>query len=156
MIIGARASVTTFSTHPWRGRLLSTLFAVSAMAQEMTFIEHLEELRRRIVWAVVSVAVAFGVCWIFAADLYEVASAPIRANPAVTLSVSRPQDIFGLYMKVTLVASIFFSAPLILTQAWLFISPGLHRHERRYAIPFVLSASVLFLMGGAFGSRFLP
>lgn len=121
------------------------------MAQEMTFIEHLEELRRRIVWAVVSVAVAFGVCWIFAADLYEVASAPIRANPAVTLSVSRPQDIFGLYMKVTLVASIFFSAPLILTQAWLFISPGLHRHERRYAIPFVLSASVLFLMGGAFG-----
>jgi sec-independent protein translocase protein TatC len=50
-----------------------------------------------------------------------------------------------------LVASIFFAAPLMLTQAWLFIAPGLHRHERRYAIPFVVSASVLFIAGGAFG-----
>lgn len=151
MSMAAPVSFNRFSARPWRGRVFSTLLAVSAMAQEMTFIEHLEELRKRIVWAVISVAVSFGVCWMFAADLYEIASAPIRSNPAVTLSVSRPQDIFGLYMKVTLVASIFFSAPLILTQAWLFISPGLHRHERRYAIPFVLSASVLFVLGGAFG-----
>lgn len=151
MITTAPRSITTPSPHPWRGRLLNTLLAVSAMAQEMTFIEHLEELRKRIVWSVVSIAIAFGVCWMFAENLYDIASAPIRSNPAVTLSLSRPQDIFGLYMKVTLVASIFFSAPLILTQAWLFISPGLHRHERRYAIPFVLSASVLFLLGGAFG-----
>jgi sec-independent protein translocase protein TatC len=69
----------------------------------------------------------------------------------VTMSISRPQDIIGLQIKVTLVAAIFFAAPLILTQAWLFISPGLHAHERRYAIPFVLSASVLFVIGGAFG-----
>jgi sec-independent protein translocase protein TatC len=125
--------------------------AVGAIAQEMTFIEHLEELRRRILWSLACVAVAFGVCWVFAGDLYEIASAPIRAHPAVTLSVSRPQDIFSLHMKVTLVASIFLSSPLILTQAWLFISPGLYRHERRYAIPFVLSASCLFIAGGAFG-----
>jgi sec-independent protein translocase protein TatC len=52
---------------------------------------------------------------------------------------------------VTLVAAIFVSSPLLLTQAWLFISPGLYPHERRYAIPFVLSASTLFLAGGAFG-----
>ena len=69
----------------------------------------------------------------------------------MTLALSRPQDIFSLNMKVTLVASIFLASPLILIQAWLFVSPGLHRHERRYAIPFVLSASVLFLAGGAFG-----
>lgn len=135
----------------WRRRLASSLFAAIALAQEMTFVEHLEELRRRILWSVASVAMTFGACWIFAGDLYEIASAPIRANPAVTLALSRPQDIFSLYMKVTLVASIFFSSPLILTQAWLFISPGLHAHERRYAIPFVLSASVLFIAGGAFG-----
>lgn len=131
--------------------MVHLVLAVTAIAKEMTFIEHLEELRKRILWAVVSVAATFAACWIFAGDLYEIASAPIRMNPAVTLSVSRPQDIFGLHMKVTLVASIFFAAPLILTQAWLFISPGLHRHERRYAIPFVLSASVLFIAGGAFG-----
>jgi sec-independent protein translocase protein TatC len=117
----------------------------------MTFIEHLEELRRRILWSVVCLAGTFAACWMFAGYFYEIASAPIRSNPAVTLSVSRPQDIFGLHMKVTLVASIFFAAPLMLTQAWLFISPGLHRHERRYAIPFVVSASVLFIAGGAFG-----
>jgi sec-independent protein translocase protein TatC len=131
--------------------MVHLLVAVTAIAREMTFIEHLEELRKRILWAVVSVAATFAACWIYAGDLYEIASAPIRMHPAVTLSVSRPQDIFGLNMKVTLVASLFFAAPLILTQAWLFISPGLYRHERRYAIPFVLSATVLFVAGGAFG-----
>lgn len=140
----------TFSER-WRRRLAASLVTAIALAQEMSFIEHLEELRRRILWSVASVAVTFAACWVFAGELYEIASAPIRSNPAVTLSLSRPQDIFSLYMKVTLVASIFFSSPLILTQAWLFISPGLHSHERRYAIPFVLSASALFIAGGAFG-----
>jgi sec-independent protein translocase protein TatC len=134
----------------WRRVTLQLVVAVGAITREMSFIEHLEELRRRILWSLACVAMAFGVCWAFAADLYDLASAPIRANPAVTLSVSRPQDIFSLHMKVTLVASIFLSAPMILTQVWLFISPGLYRHERRYAIPFVLSASTLFVVGGAF------
>ena len=74
-----------------------------------------------------------------------------RANPAVTLSVSRPQDIVGLHVKVTAVASLFLSRHFVLAQAWLLISPGLYPHERRYAVPFVLFASVLFLAGGAFG-----
>jgi sec-independent protein translocase protein TatC len=117
----------------------------------MSFIEHLEELRRRLIWSIVCVAGAFGVCWIFAGDFYDFASAPIRANPAVTLSVSRPQDIFSLNVKVTLVAAIFLSSPFVLAQAWLFISPGLYPHERWYAIPFVLFASILFLAGGVFG-----
>ncbi|HUE88741.1 MAG TPA: twin-arginine translocase subunit TatC [Vicinamibacterales bacterium] len=117
----------------------------------MSFLDHLEELRTRILWAVVSVAAAFAGCWMFAGELYDIASAPIRVNPAVTLAVARPQDIFSLHMKVTLVAALFVSAPLILLQAWLFISPGLHAHERRWAIPFVLSGSVLFVTGGVFG-----
>jgi sec-independent protein translocase protein TatC len=124
---------------------------VAALAQEMSFIEHLEELRRRILWAILCVAVTFAGCWIFSGALYEFASAPIRSHPAVSLSISRPQDILGLHLKVTLVAAIFFASPLVLTQAWLFISPGLYPHERRYAIPFVLSASLLFIAGGAFG-----
>lgn len=135
----------------WRQALLNAALAATAAAQEMSFIEHLEELRRRILWAVVSVAATFALCWVFHRELYDIASAPIRAIPGVTLSMTRPQDIFGLSMKVSLVAAIFFSSPLLLTQAWLFISPGLHRHERRYAIPFVLSASVLFIAGGVFG-----
>jgi sec-independent protein translocase protein TatC len=128
------------------------LVAILALAsREMSFLEHLEELRRRLIWSVVFIGAAFVVCWMFAGDLYDIASAPIRSHPAVTLSISRPQDIFSLYVKVTMVAAIFVSAPLVILQAWMFISPGLFPHERRYAIPFVLFASVLFVLGGVFG-----
>ena len=135
----------------WRRWLAYSATMVTALALEMSFIEHLEELRRRILWAILCVAVTFAGCWIFSGELYEFASAPIRSHGAVSLSISRPQDILGLHLKVTLVAAIFFASPLVLTQAWLFISPGLYPHERRYAIPFVVSASLLFIAGGAFG-----
>ncbi len=115
------------------------------------FLEHLEELRRRLIWSVVFILAAFAACWVFAGELYQIASAPIRSNPAVTLSIARPQDIFSLYFKVTMVAAIFLSSPLVLTQAWLFISPGLYPRERRYAVPFVFFASALFICGGLFG-----
>ena len=91
-----------------RGQQLRLLLLVGAAAADaMTFLEHLDELRKRILWAVASVAVAFGLCWAFSSDLYEIAEAPIRTHPAVTMAVARPQDIFSLYMKVTLVASLF-------------------------------------------------
>ena len=148
--VAAPGHDATWLKSPWRRALVYSAVAAAAAAREMSFIEHLEELRKRILWALVCVAATFAVCWVFSGDLYDLASAPIRANPAVTLSLSRPQDIFGLHMKVTLVASLFLAAPMILAQAWLFISPGLYPHERRYAIPFVLSASLLFIAGGAF------
>ena len=81
-----------------------------------------EDWRCCAIWASLPViAVAFAGCWIYSGELYEIASAPIRANELVTLSIQRPQDIFSLNVKVTLVAAIFLSAPLVLTQAWLFI-----------------------------------
>ncbi|HEY7498287.1 MAG TPA: twin-arginine translocase subunit TatC [Vicinamibacterales bacterium] len=135
----------------WRRVALEWATALAIASQKMSFIEHLEELRRRIIWSLAFIALAFGGCWAFATDLYELASAPIRVNEAVTLALSRPQDIIGLHIKVTLVAAIFIAAPLVLLQAWLFIAPGLYEHERRYALPFVLSASALFVAGGAFG-----
>ena len=135
----------------WRTYALEMLAVAAAAAQTMSFLDHLEELRKRLIWSSVFIALACGVSWMFAAELYEIASAPLRANPAVILSLSRPQDIFGLYFKVALVAAIFLAAPLVLWQAWLFVSPGLHAHERRYAIPVVVAASVCFLAGGAFG-----
>jgi sec-independent protein translocase protein TatC len=127
------------------------LILLGAAADAMTFLEHLDELRKRIVWAVVAVASAFAICWTFSGELLDIAAAPIRANPAVTLAVARPQDIFSLNVKVALVASLFASAPLVLIQAWLFIAPGLHPHEKRWAIPFVLLGSTLFVAGGSFG-----
>jgi sec-independent protein translocase protein TatC len=133
-------------------QLAAGVAALLAMAAgEMTFLEHLEELRRRLIWSVVFIGAAFAGCWMFSGELYDLASAPIRSHPAVTLAISRPQDIFSLHVKVTMVAAIFLSSPLVLAQAWLFIAPGLYPHERRYAIPFVCFASLLFLCGGAFG-----
>jgi sec-independent protein translocase protein TatC len=152
------ASVTVLRPAPgpfernWRLIRLQLLTSLAALTREMSFVEHLEELRRRLIWSVMFVVAAFGVCWIGAAELLELAKAPIlAANPEVTLSLSRAQDIVSLYVKVTLVAAIFLSSPFVLAQAWLFISPGLYPHERRYAVPFVLFASMLFLAGGAFG-----
>jgi sec-independent protein translocase protein TatC len=149
-------TTTALRPVPWpaagaAGRVLAAFSAMAAMAQEMSFLEHLDELRRRLIWSVIFIGAAFVGCWMFSGQLYDLASAPIRSHPAVTLSISRPQDIFSLHVRVTMVAAIFVSAPLVLTQAWLFISPGLYPHERRYAIPFVLFASLLFLCGGAFG-----
>jgi sec-independent protein translocase protein TatC len=136
----------------WRRMAVQIAAGLAALTREMSFVEHLEELRRRLIWSVMFIGAAFGLCWFAAADLLDIASAPIRAaNPEVPLSLFRAQDIVGLYVKVTLVASLFLSAPFVLMQAWLFISPGLYPHERRYAVPFVLFASVLFLAGGAFG-----
>lgn len=136
----------------WRRTAVQIAAGLAAVMREMSFVEHLEELRRRLIWSVAFVSAAFGVCWFAAADLLEVAKAPIlAANPNVTLSLSRAQDIVGLNVKVTLVAALFLSSPFVLAQAWLFIAPGLYPHERRYVVPFVLFGSMLFVAGGAFG-----
>ncbi len=135
----------------WRRNALQWLTVLGLAAGEMPFLAHLDELRRRLIWSIVSVAIAFVACWMFAEDLLRIARAPIASYPAVQLSIFRPQDIFSLYFKVTLVAALFVAAPMVAVQAWLFIAPGLYRHERRWAIPFVLSASALFVAGGSFG-----
>jgi sec-independent protein translocase protein TatC len=153
MFIGAQPTQYIPSVpRDWRRTALQIAAGLAAVAREMSFVEHLEELRRRLIWSVVFVVAAFGVCWFGAAELLEIAKAPIlAANPNVTLSLSRAQDIVGLNVKVTLVAALFLSSPFVLAQAWLFIAPGLYPHERRYVVPFVLFGSMLFVAGGAFG-----
>jgi sec-independent protein translocase protein TatC len=153
MFIGAQPTQYIPSVpRDWRRTAVQIAAGLAAVAREMSFVEHLEELRRRLIWSVVFIVAAFGVCWFGAAELLEIAKAPIlAANPNVTLSLSRAQDIVGLNVKVTLVAALFLSSPFVLAQAWLFIAPGLYPHERRYVVPFVLLGSMLFLAGGAFG-----
>lgn len=143
--------VESVASRGWRAFVVRTAAVWAVAAEAMSFLDHLDELRRRLIWSLAAVAVAFGACWLVADDLYAIASAPIRSHPDVTLAVFRPQDIFALYFKVTTVAAIFIASPFILWQAWLFVSPGLYTHERRYAVPIVLATSVFFLIGGAFG-----
>jgi sec-independent protein translocase protein TatC len=117
---------------------------------QMSFLDHLEELRTRIIRSLIAIAVAFFACWTFADDIFNIVSRPIlQAN--VPLNMMNPTEGFNLQLKMALIAAIFLSSPFIMSQVWLFISPGLYKHERRYAIPFIFLSSVLFILGGMFG-----
>jgi sec-independent protein translocase protein TatC len=124
----------------------------------MGFLEHLEELRKRLIYSVVAMLVGFAVCWARAAQIYNVVQRPIvdalkhNGMPA-RLVVTNPVDAFNLYLKTAFVAGLFVTSPFILYQVWLFISPGLYRKEKRYVVPFMLSTIGLFLAGGYFGYK---
>ena len=75
--------------------------------------------------------------------------------PGDKLAYTRLTAPFFMYMKVAFFAGLFLAAPVILLQLWLFIAPGLYRHERRYAVPFIVFATLFFLAGGYFGFRFI-
>src|SRR5207249_5429418 len=117
---------------------------------QMSFLDHLEELRKRIIHSLIAVGVALGVCWTFADPLFRIISRPIVAQ-GVQLNMTKPTEGFNLELKLALMASVFLAAPFILGQVWLFISPGLYKHERRYALPFIFFSSLLFVTGGLFG-----
>jgi sec-independent protein translocase protein TatC len=121
----------------------------------MSFLEHLDELRRRLTWTLVSVCVAFLVCWNFAPAIFEILQRPLiqYLDPGERLAYTRLTAPFFLYMKVAFFSAIFAASPIVLTQLWLFISPGLYPKERRYALPFIFFASIFFVGGGYFGYR---
>src|SRR5436853_377123 len=122
----------------------------------MSLLQHLEELRKRIINSVVAVAVGFFVAFWFHDQLYTWMSKPIieafnklHQNPE--LNYSNPTHPFNLYLKLALVVGIFLTSPFVLYQVWMFISPGLYRREKRYVIPFLVLSVGLFVSGGLFG-----
>lgn len=121
----------------------------------MSFLEHLEELRRRILHALIALIVAFFACWSFAPEIFRLIQAPILSilPPGEKLAFTRLAAPFFLYMKVAFFTAIFVASPFILWQVWRFISPGLYRRERRYAAPFIVFSSLFFVAGGYFGYR---
>ncbi len=118
----------------------------------MTLLQHLEELRRRLVYSVVAVLVAFLACWAFAERIFHFLAVPIYRYlpPGTKLTFLGITEPFMLYVKVALLAGAFLAAPVVLLQLWGFISPGLYARERRYAAPFVVFGTLFFLGGGAF------
>lgn len=124
----------------------------------MSFLDHLEELRRRIFYSLIAVAVGFGACWWKVEWIYGLMQRPIMKALAAhqlgdKLVYLNPTEPFNIYLKVAFLGGIFVSSPFILYQLWLFISPGLYRHEKRYVGPFMLSTIGLFLAGGYFGYK---
>jgi len=115
----------------------------------MTFLEHLDELRRRIMYSLISIILTFVVAWIFREQIYGFLAVPIKAV-VDKLVVIKPTEPFTIYLKVSFTAAVFLAAPFLLSQAWMFIAPGLYRKEKTYALPFLLSSTILFILGGAF------
>ncbi|HWW16531.1 MAG TPA: twin-arginine translocase subunit TatC [Candidatus Dormibacteraeota bacterium] len=124
----------------------------------MGFLDHLEELRRRLVYSIAAVAVGFLACWWKVERIYDVMQRPImdvlRANGlSEKLVYLNPVDPFNLYLKIAALAGLFLTSPFVLYQVWLFISPGLYRNEKRYVVPFMISTIALFTTGGYFGYK---
>lgn len=122
----------------------------------MTFLEHLEELRIRLIRSLLALVVGFAVCWGFADRLFLFITEPLRkAYPDVQFIYTEATEGFMLYMKMSFFIGIFVAAPYILYQVWAFIAPGLYPHERGYAVPFILFGSLFFVFGGLFGHYIL-
>ena len=119
---------------------------------KMPFMEHLGELRVRIVRTLIGVVVGLLVAFPLSQWIVDWLARPIKAtgNTLVFLAVT---EAFWVQMKVALIAGVFIASPVVLWQVWAFVSPGLHKHERKYAVPFVLVGSLLFMGGGAFALK---
>ncbi|HEY5174569.1 MAG TPA: twin-arginine translocase subunit TatC [Terriglobales bacterium] len=124
----------------------------------MSFLEHLEELRRRLIYSFLYIAGGFGVCWWFHEQIFAMMQKPIMQalhnhHMEQKLVYLNPTDAFNMYLKVAFLAGIFVASPFVLYQVWAFIAPGLYRNERRYVLPFMFSTVGLFVGGGYFGYR---
>lgn len=125
--------------------------------QKMSFLDHLEELRKRLMISFLAMIVGFLACWAFAEPIYAKLQEPLTRflAPGDKLAYTRLTAPFFLYMKVAFFAGLFLAAPVVLYQLWLFIAPGLYKKERRLAAPFIIFGSLFFIAGGYFGYRFI-
>ena len=126
--------------------------AVSQRAElpGMSLMEHLEELRRRIVHSAVYLCLGFVVAYVFHERLYGFVQEPLE-KLHIKLNYTHPMDPLNLYLQVSLIGGAILASPFILYQVWLFIAPGLYQKERRFVVPFMGATVGLFLMGASFG-----
>ena len=120
---------------------------------EMTFLEHLEDLRKRLFYSFVAVFIAVIPAWIFSKDIYKILSRPVtqylpEGTKMAFTTLTAP---FMLYLKVSFLAALFLTSPFIFLQLWYFIAPGLYQKEKKYVIPFVLFTTFFFALGALFG-----
>ena len=118
-----------------------------------TFIEHLAELRSRLINSIIFLFIFFVICYFFAENIYSFLVEPY-ANAVKDDSVNRRliftalHETFITYLKLAFFASIFISSPIILIQLWMFIAPGLYKNEKKALLPYLVATPILFLLGG--------
>jgi sec-independent protein translocase protein TatC len=117
----------------------------------MSFLEHLDELRRRILYSIYAMAACFAVAFWFWSDMYAyLVSYFVQNAPGTKLIYNQPMAGFMFSLKITALAALIAASPFIFSQLWLFVAPGLYTREKRLAIPFVFFSSLLFIGGAAF------
>ncbi len=122
-----------------------------ALDGRMTFLEHLDELRKRLTHSVVALFVGFLASFAFIGRINEVVYQRLVADvPGGKLIFTEPTEAIFLYIKIAAVAGLLLASPYIMWQVWLFIAPGLYAKEKKLAIPFALGSSTLFVAGAAF------
>ena len=124
----------------------------------MTFWEHLDELRSRLIKMILAFAIGAGVAWYFKIELLEWVATPFIEGWHTGKGVAKfhfphPAALFIAYIKLSVLGGFVLSLPVLLYQLWAFIAPGLYSREKRFAIPFVVSSCGLFAGGGYFGWR---
>lgn len=121
----------------------------------MSFLEHLDELRKRLLYSLAALVAGFLLCWSFAPMLFAWLEQPVLQflPPGEKLAYTRLTAPFFLYMKVAFFGGIFVASPIILGQLWMFVAPGLYSRERRYGGPFIVFATLFFIAGGYFGYK---
>ena len=120
--------------------------------QPLPLVTHLAELRDKLLRSLLAVLIVFIGLFPFANEIYAFVSRPLRAllPEGATMIATEVASPFLTPFKLTLVAAIFLAIPYILYQAWSFIAPGMYRHEKRLAIPLLVSSVLLFYLGAAF------
>jgi sec-independent protein translocase protein TatC len=120
---------------------------------KMSFLEHLDELRKRIINAVLGIVVGIGLSFFYIQRIYDFLIGPAIATlpPGESrLIFTQPTEAFSLYIQISLISGAVIAAPWIMYQVWKFIAPGLYSNEKRFVVPFVLFSTIGLLAGGAF------
>ncbi|MFC1891013.1 twin-arginine translocase subunit TatC [Thermodesulfobacteriota bacterium] len=117
------------------------------------FLSHLTELRSRLIYCAIAVAIGFIASYIFAEDLFAILVSPLKEHlPGDDkLIFTNLPEMFLTYLKTAFVTGILLASPVIFYQLWMFIAPGLYQKEKKYVIPFVLFSTMLFVGGALFG-----
>ncbi|HXL99692.1 MAG TPA: twin-arginine translocase subunit TatC [Rhizomicrobium sp.] len=123
-------------------------------ASKAPLLDHLIELRKRLIWSIVTFVACFLLCFAFAKPIYAFLTEPLAHALAgqknAHLIYTALYETFFTYVKVGMFAGLCLAFPIIAGQIWLFVAPGLYRNERRAFLPFLLATPVLFLIGAAF------
>src|SRR3546814_282947 len=122
-------------------------------ASRMPLMEHLLELRTRLIYSIAAILVAFFICYYFSAHIYEILMHPLVlaiGTEGRRMIFTAPQEAFFTYVQLSLWAALLLSFPIVASQIWMFVAPGLYKHERHAFMPFLIATPIMFTLGSCF------